>query len=403
MKLFIPSKEEASELLTAQSQFRGLSVCEGALPPTFLFENAKGTAASDWIMPRLLVDEVTGRVVGNGGFKYAPREGKVEIGYGVAAACQRQGFATQGAKLLCEEAFSSGLVNEILAETSFNNTASERVLKKVGFIHCGYGKDHEGPVRVWSRKKESAMKLSRVEQAARNNAIWCDTVCRAHGLSGEFLDAVWVYRHPAPAYYPNVVTLRQAGEETAVLATVRDLIARELPSQWAVKDSYRTLDLSKLGFGLLFEASWIWHEALSSPTAAQDSEIRWAPVMSAVELANWEAAWSTADGNTETSHKPRMFPPSLLADRNVAFLAGYRGQQLVAGGIANASETVVGLSNVFAPKSHEPSVWAGLLTSVQTVFPKLHVVGYEHGLALQAALEAGFEEIGALRVWLRHT
>jgi len=120
-------------------------------------------------------------------------------------------------------------------------------------------------------------------------------------------------------------------------------------------------------------------------------------------LANWEAAWSTADGNTQTSDKPRMFPPSLLADGNVAFFAGYRGQRIVAGGIASATETVVGLSNVFAPQGEEPLVWPGLLTSVQVVFPQLHVVGYEHGHALEATLACGFEEIGALRVWLRQT
>lgn len=155
MKLLTPSKKEASDLLTAQAQLRGLSVCEGALPPSFLFEKAKSPEGSDWIMPRLFVDEMSGRVVGNGGFKYVPRDGKTEIGYGVAPACQRQGYATQGAKLLCDEAFSSGLVTEVLAETSFDNAASEHVLKKAGFTFCGYGVSDEGKVRYWSRKKVS--------------------------------------------------------------------------------------------------------------------------------------------------------------------------------------------------------------------------------------------------------
>ena len=98
-----------------------------------------------------------------------------------------------------------------------------------------------------------------------------------------------------------------------------------------------------------------------------------------------------------------MFPPSILADCNVAFYAGYRGQQLIAGGIANATDTIAGLSNVFAPQGREPLVWAGLLTSVQTAFPRLPVVGYEHGHALENALKCGFEKMSALRVWLRQT
>ena len=133
-------------------------------------------------------------------------------------------------------------------------------------------------------------KPSRIERAARSNAIWCDTVCRYHGVPGEFCDTVWVNRYPAPTYYPYLVTLRQAGDQTAVLDTVHELINRGLPAKWAVKDSFRTLDLSKLGFDLLFEASWICHEAISHPPVAHRSDIRWAPVISAAELDNWEAA-----------------------------------------------------------------------------------------------------------------
>lgn len=242
------------------------------------------------------------------------------------------------------------------------------------------------------------MKASRVEQAARNNAGWCDTFCRLHGAPGEFLDEAWVTRHRAPAYYPNLVTLRQAHDQAAVLENVRALIGPTLPGRWAVKDSFKNLNLSELGFDKLFEASWIWHEASPQTTGAPTSDIRWAPVVSLEELQRWEAAWSKANGIDDPSRK---FFPSLLADPSVAILAGYRGQQLIAGGIANSSDAVVGLSNVFAPPSLEALVWAGLLTSTQTVFPGKHVVGYEHGAGLEAARTCGFEEIGGLNVWLR--
>ena len=242
------------------------------------------------------------------------------------------------------------------------------------------------------------MKESRVEQAARNNAVWCDTFCRLHGAPGEFLDDVWVTRHRAPAYYPNLVTLRQANDQAAVLENIRSLLGPTLPGRWAVKDSFRNLNLSELGFDLLFEASWIWHEIAPQLTVAPTSAIRWAPVVSPEELQHWEAAWSKANSIDDPSRK---FLPLLLANPSVAILAGYRGQQLIAGGIAHSSDAVVGLSNVFTPPNLGAPAWAGLWTSTQTAFPGKPVVGYEHGTSLEAARTCGFEEIGGLNVWLR--
>jgi hypothetical protein len=95
--------------------------------------------------------------------------------------------------------------------------------------------------------------LSRNQRAARNNALWCDAVCRAHGAAGELLDTLWWNPRPAPPLYPNLITLRDAG--TALVAHVRALDGRGLPAGWGVKDSFRSLDLGPLGFDLLFEAS----------------------------------------------------------------------------------------------------------------------------------------------------
>jgi hypothetical protein len=79
------------------------------------------------------------------------------------------------------------------------------------------------------------MTYSRVEQAARNNAVWCETICRVHGTPGEFHDTLWLNRHPVPRFYPNVVTLApQAGTATQ-LAHIH------------------ALDLAVLGFQPLFD------------------------------------------------------------------------------------------------------------------------------------------------------
>jgi hypothetical protein len=206
------------------------------------------------------------------------------------------------------------------------------------------------------------MTYSRAEQAARNNAIWCDTVCRAHGVAGEFFDSVWINRRPSPPYYPNVVTLRDTSAPTAALRQIRELIELPLPGDWAAKDSFCTLDLAALGFDLLFEASWIWHGPLPCEPIAQSPKIQWVPVASSAELALWETGWSASAGSVVVADEPRQFPSSLLADRNVI-------------------------------------IW--LVTNAQVAFPGMPVVGYQQGRSLEAARTCGFEVVEELRVWLR--
>jgi RimJ/RimL family protein N-acetyltransferase len=135
------------------AEFRGLAVCAGALPPAVLLERAMAAEGNAWLMPRLFVDESAGRIVGSGGFKSGPRENQIEIGYNVSPACRGRGYATHGVRLLCAEAFSSGLVNEVRGETSLANVASKRVLEKAGFTFSGSGTDDEGPVDLWRKMK----------------------------------------------------------------------------------------------------------------------------------------------------------------------------------------------------------------------------------------------------------
>ncbi len=153
MKLYVPSKDEAADLLRVPTQFRGMLVCENALPPSVLLEQALAADGGDWRMPRLFGDEGMGQVVGSGGFKSAPTKRRVEIGYGVAPACRGRGHATSGVQLLVAEAFSSGLVDEVCAETSLSNAASQRLLEKVGFSIEGVGQDEDGPVKLWAMKR----------------------------------------------------------------------------------------------------------------------------------------------------------------------------------------------------------------------------------------------------------
>jgi hypothetical protein len=245
------------------------------------------------------------------------------------------------------------------------------------------------------------MTLSQTEQAARNNAVWCDTVCRAHGIPGEFHDSLWMNRHPVPRFYSNAVTLSDQRNATVQLAHIEALLDSELPGNGASRIVF-ALDLTDLGFQVLFEATWLWHAP--APTTLHDTDpgISWTWAHGEFELAQWETAWSNEPANISLTHQPRLFEPALLADQNLAFIAAYQNEMIVAGAIANRTDDVVGVSNIFTPAAGNDLFWAECIATVQDRFPGLPVVGYERGADLNAAQRAGFARLQDLRVWIRH-
>lgn len=186
---------------------------------------------------------------------------------------------------------------------------------------------------------------------------------------------MWVNAQPVPRFYPNAVTL--AYDDAALeeqRSSIDILVKSNLPGRWAVKDSFNKLDLSRRGFDVLFEASWIRN---TMPVGSPSADIVW---------------------QRETESKGVSLP---FDDPNFALFAGRRGVEVVAGGMLYRGEGVVGLSNVVADATDAVAVWRSLaLLSAQT-FPRLPLVGYESGVELQAALDAGFEIGDPLRVWVK--
>jgi hypothetical protein len=241
---------------------------------------------------------------------------------------------------------------------------------------------------------------SRAAQAANNNAAWCDTVCRAHGNPRILQSEIWYTLRPTPRFYPNAVTLDPDGSAVQIPAIQRLIDSGELAG-FAVKDSFLNLNLAPLGFDPLFEAVWLWRsESLALPADLPDG-IRWETVRDPDELVRWELAWDSRAPEDQLSPEVRIFLPSLLADPDVRFVAGYRDSRIVAGAIGNRSGEIVGLSNVFAPADQAAGYWAGCMREISAAFPGLPMVDYEHGAELDLALSLGFEEIGPLRIWAR--
>ncbi|MBI3196311.1 MAG: hypothetical protein HYZ40_02140, partial [Rhodospirillales bacterium] len=207
-----------------------------------------------------------------------------------------------------------------------------------------------------------------------NNARWCDAVCRAHGHPGRFLPHVWVNAETVPRFYPNAVTLavgNTALEEQR--STIKILQKSNLPGRWSVKDSFNTLDLSRRGFELLFDARWIRN---MMPASGPSTDIAWQRETKGTALLPYD-------------------------DPDFAMFTGRRGFRVVAGFMLYRAEEVVGLSNVVAETTDAAAVWHSLTLLAAQTFPRLPLIGYESGRELEAAEAAGFERGDRLRVWVR--
>ncbi|MFI5590838.1 hypothetical protein ACIA5G_37725 [Amycolatopsis sp. NPDC051758] len=178
--------------------------------------------------------------------------------------------------------------------------------------------------------------------AVAENAAWCALVAGG----GRFGPRAWTSPRRTPQYYPDAVTLDPRATVSDVLPFV------DGSAGCSVKDSFATLELP--GFSVLFEATWIG----CGP---------------GIPEPGWQRAASP------------------LGD-SVALLS--RGENQV---VAHRGDGVVGLSNFTGPDVG----WPGAVAAVSAAFPGVPVVGYEHGGALDNALEHGAEPLGPLRVWVR--
>jgi hypothetical protein len=223
---------------------------------------------------------------------------------------------------------------------------------------------------------------ARLTWAVRNNANWCDLVCRSHRIPTRFQPELWATAQPPPRFYPDAVTLQAHVAEEEVLAAFA-------PHPGAsVKDSFATLDLGRHGFEELFEARWITHDQPPKRKAS----LRWTVVDTEPALAEWTAAAGLTN----------ILGAELLRHPDARFLAAHDQEGISAGAVANLTGPVVGVSNVFATGTTigEDEAWADIPTAVAAAFPNAVLVGYERGPSLRAATAAGFRDLGPLRVWL---
>ncbi|MEO0637140.1 MAG: hypothetical protein AAFY73_10870 [Pseudomonadota bacterium] len=233
--------------------------------------------------------------------------------------------------------------------------------------------------------------------AALNNADLCEPVFRAHGLRHRRTEEALICLDPPPPYFPDLITLcpSDGHRYTEAIDELHGLGKASL----AIKDSFSTVDHESLGLKVLFDARWIWrtHAPATMPEG-------WKRVETHGEFKSWCAAWSKANPPADVP----AFPGSCLDLPDLIFMSRIGSSGVEAGCLANLSMDVVGISNVFVLTHSKPPM-AEMAAAIASVAQNerhspLHwpvqrtIVGYERGDMLNGALQAGFEDVGPLRI-----
>jgi [ribosomal protein S5]-alanine N-acetyltransferase len=90
---------------------------------------------------RLVVERDGSIVVGGVGFFGPPRDGEVEIGYGIVPSRQRRGYATEAVQAMVADVLEVDGVQTVTANVDLDNPASMRVLEKSGLTLCAQNQE----------------------------------------------------------------------------------------------------------------------------------------------------------------------------------------------------------------------------------------------------------------------
>ena len=106
---------------------------DGDVAVTSYWRERASEEVAPWSSPWLIVEDDV--VVGMLGFKGAPKDGEIDVGYGVAPSARGRGVATAALALLLDVVKDRGL--SVRADTAAWNTPSQGVLRRLNFVEVG--------------------------------------------------------------------------------------------------------------------------------------------------------------------------------------------------------------------------------------------------------------------------
>ena len=220
----------------------------------------------------------------------------------------------------------------------------------------------------------------------------------AHDRKTQFSVGSWVHDGNSVPFYPRFITRSRGITENDVALELIKL--GPVGGGTAIKDSRATLNLDSRNFKVLLESHWIACRTNAEARRDDASEWKWSRVSGIEDLEAWCSSWARLSNVAEELARD-LFKTILLENQNVSFLIRTTAERTVGVAITFENDHSVGISNFMSEDAFRQSNWDSLASYLENVQPQMTLVGYENGPDLEAALAAGFEELGPLKIWVK--
>lgn len=156
MNLIQLNQIQLEMLIQSGDRPKDLTFIEHSIPPIHVLVRAMNLHYNlvdvIWAFPYFIQKNT--QIIGACGFKEAPKNRRIEIGYNVAPDARGLGVATAAIKQLSQIAFDSTLVNTVFAIIASDNKASLNVVQKNGFSFKEFIVDSDGEqLECWELNK----------------------------------------------------------------------------------------------------------------------------------------------------------------------------------------------------------------------------------------------------------
>jgi hypothetical protein len=235
---------------------------------------------------------------------------------------------------------------------------------------------------------------SPVKLCADAVAGWHTAWLTALGL-GSAADAdAWRALDPPPHIYFSAITLRPDTPAESVA-----------DAAGAVCDSWQTIDLEPLGFYDWRHEPWFLCTSSEPSVSETPPELEIVRVATPQEVEELEAVSVRGFGNEDDTIEPGAFhPPTILENPRMVLWLGRVEGKPVGAAMSYRTNEAVGIFGVTTIASARRRGYGGALTRAAMLadigLPAV-LAPSEEGASLYRKL--GFERVGELRIWSRHT
>jgi len=242
---------------------------------------------------------------------------------------------------------------------------------------------------------------------ASNSADHSEAVLSALGSQGVRGASFCSNSHRFRIPHGHGITLRGPEFADEHLSAVRDLLSRRLEGQTTViADSWSALDLTGLGFQVLFRDPWLYRQPGPPPTIPRPEGLLIERVTTPEHLAEFEAASCEGFGAPDFSviGPHGFYAASLVEDPHMIFFTGRVNGRVAAGAMAHVSDGLAGVNTLFTLAGSrgrgygEAMAWAATLAR-----PDLPAMTTASEMSERIFRRMGYVEIGQRTAWIRRS